>query len=255
MATAAEPPRKDGQPTLWLVGDSTVHNGGKGQTGWGEPLIQMFDPAKVRVINRAIGGRSSRTYMTEGRWDKVVSELQQGDVVLIQFGHNDGGPLVDPADSKAIRDRGTIRSIGEESKDVTTNAGKAEAVHTFGWYLRKYVADARAKGATPVICSWVPHCPKAGETLAADPAPTGYRKLAADVAAAGKVDYIDLYGLVWHRYATLTPEKIKADYFTDIDNTHTSPAGATVNAACVVEGLKKLTDVPTITAALKPETP
>ena len=255
LTNAADPPppRQPGVPTLWLVGDSTVHNGTKGEVGWGEPLAQMFDPARVRVVNRAIGGRSSRTYMNEGRWDAVVAELRKGDVVLIQFGHNDGGPLVDAKDSKAVRDRGSIRGIGEESKDVVRNDGKAETVHTFGWYLRKYVADARAKGATPVICSWVPHCPKAGEAIEADPKPSGYREHAAAVAAAAKCDYIDLYGLVWAQYAKLTPEQVKADYFTPIDNTHTSAAGAKVNAAAVVEGLRKLPDV-AVVGGLRPTT-
>jgi rhamnogalacturonan acetylesterase len=244
------PPAPPGQATIWLVGDSTMHNGTKGEVGWGEPFIQMFDADKVRVVNRAMGGRSSRTFQSEGRWDAVVKQLRKGDVVLIQFGHNDAGALVDPANSRAIRDRGSIRGIGDESQDVTTNAGRKETVHSFGWYLRKYVADARAKGATPVICSWVPHCPKPGDKVEADPAPSSYRQMAAEVAAAEKAYYIDLYALVWHHYVGMTPEQIKATYFTDADNTHTSPAGAKLNASCVVEGLKLLKDMP-IVADLK----
>jgi len=62
-------------PTLYLVGDSTVRNGngdGKEQWGWGEPLVDDFDLAKINLVNRTIGGRSRRTYITEGSWDEVV---------------------------------------------------------------------------------------------------------------------------------------------------------------------------------------
>jgi len=81
-------------PTLFLIGDSTVRNGaGDGankQWGWGEPIVAYFDPAKIAVLNRARGGRSSRTFLTEGLWEQVLSAMKPGDFVLIQFGHNDG---------------------------------------------------------------------------------------------------------------------------------------------------------------------
>ena len=78
-----------GKPTLFIIGDSTVRNSTAGQMGWGDPLVAHFDPAKIEIINRAIGGRSSRTFLTEGRWDAVMAHLKPGDFVLIQFGHND----------------------------------------------------------------------------------------------------------------------------------------------------------------------
>ena len=78
-------------PTIFVVGDSTANNHANGGLGWGDPFINYFDATKVNVLNRARGGRSSRTYMTEGLWDKVVDEMKKGDFVLIQFGHNDGG--------------------------------------------------------------------------------------------------------------------------------------------------------------------
>ena len=71
--------------------------------------------------------------------------------MLIQFGHNDVGSL------NTGRARGSLPGIGEETKDVVMEAtGQTETVHSFGWYLRKYVADAQAKGATPILCSLVP---------------------------------------------------------------------------------------------------
>src|SRR2546430_9614199 len=85
------------RPTLWLVGDSTVRNGsgagGNGQWGWGDRIAKYFDSTKINVINRARGGRSSRSYIAEGLWDAVLHDAKNGDFVIIQMGHNDGGPL------------------------------------------------------------------------------------------------------------------------------------------------------------------
>src|SRR5215471_149784 len=78
------------QPTIWVVGDSTAQNANR--RGWADPFADYFDQSQARTVNRARAGRSSRTFITDGLWDKVKSELQAGDFVLIQFGHNDGGP-------------------------------------------------------------------------------------------------------------------------------------------------------------------
>ncbi len=59
------------RPTLFLIADSTVNNSTRGLQGWGTPLAAFFDTNKIRVENDAIGGRSSRSFFTEGRWDKV----------------------------------------------------------------------------------------------------------------------------------------------------------------------------------------
>src|SRR5206468_2108400 len=83
-------------PTLYIVGDSTVKSDAP-LRGWGQELAQFFNPKKINVVNRAIGGRSSRTFQNEGRWDKVLADLKVGDLVLIQFGHNDVGKYDDPA--------------------------------------------------------------------------------------------------------------------------------------------------------------
>ncbi|MBD0351822.1 MAG: lysophospholipase, partial [Flavisolibacter sp.] len=124
------------KPTLYIIGDSTVRNGdgtgSNGQWGWGSFMADYFDTTKISVRNLAIGGRSSRTFITEGRWDKIVAELKKGDYVLMQFGHNDGGPLDDTA-----RARGTIQGIGDESKEIYNPiTKKQEVVHTYGWYMR-----------------------------------------------------------------------------------------------------------------------
>src|SRR5437867_1938947 len=102
-ADPAEAKKSDRLPTLFVIGDSTVKNGTKGQVGWGDPIADLFDISKIRVLNRALGGRSSRTYLTEGLWDKVLAEVQQGDFVIMQFGHNDGGGLADPRGRASIK--------------------------------------------------------------------------------------------------------------------------------------------------------
>jgi len=239
-ASAAEPARDaERRPTLFIVGDSTVKNGTKGQQGWGDPLIGLFDRERIKVENHAVGGRSSRTFRTEGRWDKVLAAARPGDFVLIQMGHNDAGPLDD-----AARARGTLRGVGDETREIDNPlTGKKEVVHTYGWYLRQYVTEARAKGVTVVILSPVPHRPRrpvAQGDVEANP----YVGWAEEVARAEKVPFVNLNRLVLARYAGTDPADLKAKYFTPADDTHTSPAGAELNAAAVAEGLRGLTDCP-----------
>jgi lysophospholipase L1-like esterase len=221
-------------PTLFLIGDSTVRNGaGDGankQWGWGEPIAAYFDPTKITVLNRARGGRSSRTFVTEGLWDQVLSMVKPGDFVLIQFGHNDGGPIND--DSRA---RGTIKGVGEETEEIDNLLTKKhEVVHSYGWYLRKYVADARAKGATPVICSPIPRKIWKEGRIARDQ----YARWAEGVAKAEKVGFIDLNEIIARQYEAMGAEKVEP-LFAD-EHTHTTLAGAELNAAAVISGLKAL---------------
>lgn len=236
-----EPVADGRRPTLFIVGDSTVKNGTRGQMGWGDPLARYFDRGRINVENHAIGGRSSRTFITEGRWDRILDRAKPGDFVLIQMGHNDGGPLDDKA-----RARGTLRGTGEETKDIDNPiTGKRETVHTYGWYLRKYAADAKAKGMTAVLCSPVPRVPsKRIEPGATLPEPSSYVAWSAEVAKEQGVAFIDLHRIILGRYAGMEPDEIKAKYFTPADNTHTGPAGAELNARAVVEGLRALKDLP-----------
>src|SRR5207253_9313162 len=109
----------------------------RGQQGWGDPIRAFCGRSKITVENHAIGGRSSRTFQPEGRWDRILARAKRSDFVLIQMGHNDGGPLDDPA-----RARGTLRGVGEETQEIDNPiTKKQEVVHTYGWYLRKYLAD------------------------------------------------------------------------------------------------------------------
>lgn len=232
-------PQNPNLPTLFLIGDSTVRNGrgdgANGQWGWGEPLVDLFDPAKINVVNRAVGGLSSRTYLTQGHWDRVVAMLKPGDFVLMQFGHNDAGPLDDQA-----RARGTIRGIGEETREIDNPITKQhEVVHTYGWYLRQFIAGARAKGATPIVCSPIPRKIWTDGKIERS---QDYAVWAAQVAQAERTGFIDLNARIAARYDALGPEKVEP-LFGD-PHTHTSRAGAELNAQVVVEGLKALPDNP-----------
>jgi lysophospholipase L1-like esterase len=144
-------------PTLWIAGDSTAARGrGERQQGWAEPFANYFDLSKINVANRARGGRSSRTFVTEGLWDQLLADLKSGDFVIIQFGHNDGSPVnEDESVPKAARRaRGSLPGLGEETREIDNIISKQhEVVHTFGWYLRKMIADTKAKGATPIVLS------------------------------------------------------------------------------------------------------
>ena len=227
-------------PTLWLIGDSTVKNGTAGLRGWGEEIGAWFDSSKITVQNRALGGRSSRTFLSEGLWEKVATQLKPGDFVLMQFGHNDGGKVSGEL-APGRPARGSLKGTGEESQEADIGTtGKKETVHTYGWYLRKFVRDAKAKGATPIVLSMVPRNDwKEGKVLRVA---NDYGKWAAEVAKSENTPFVDLNGTVAKRYEELGQEKVKALF--PKEHTHTSVEGAQLNAKCVVEGLQGLTNVP-----------
>lgn len=220
------------RPTLFIIGDSTVKNGTKGQRGWGEEMAAPFATGRMAVANHAIGGRSSRTFLTEGRWAKVLSALQPGDFVLIQFGHNDGGALDDKQ-----RARGSIRGTGDESREIDNPiTQKKEVVQSYGWYLRKYVRETKAAGSTPVVCSPVPrNIWREGRVARAT---NDYGKWAAEIARSEQVACLDLNELIARRYEMLGADQVKDLFYGD--HTHTSPEGARLNAGIVMEGLKAL---------------
>ena len=226
-----EAPRDPALPTLFLVGDSTVKSGGQnGAIGWGERIAPFFDTRRINLVNAAIGGRSSRTFFTEGRWEKVLGQMKRGDVAIIQFGHNDGGRIGDPA----MKNRASAPGIGPDTVQDTRPDGSKEQVHSFGWYMARYVADARAKGVTVILASPVPHRDRwQGERDFASFAEWGRQ-----VAASGGALFMDLTMLVSDGYRALGAAQVDT-FFSDA-RTHTNAAGADFNAARVVAGLKAL---------------
>lgn len=223
------------KPVVYLIGDSTVKNGsGKGADGlwgWGDFLYEYLDTTRISIENCARGGRSSRTFITEGLWDKVLSKLKPGDFVILQFGHNDGGAVND-----TLRARGTIRGTGEETETIDNLiTGKHEVVHTYGWYIRKYIRDIKSKGSTPIVCSLVARNVWEGDKV--ERTTNTYTKWAEEVATSEDAFFIDLNHLVATRYEALGQEAVTSGFFPK-DHTHTNEAGARVNASLVAEALK-----------------
>ncbi len=222
------------KPVLYIIGDSTVKNGdgsGKnGQWGWGTVIDVHFDNSKIDVQNHAIGGRSSRTFISDGRWDKILQTLTKGDYVIMQFGHNDSSPLDDTA-----RARGTIKGIGNDSTEIYNPIRKMkEMVHSYGWYLRKFVNEAKAKGAIPVICSPIPRDNrKDGKINRSE-----YGVWAKQVAEQTGAYFIDLQDRIALEYEKMDTAKVNS--FFPADKTHTNKEGAILNAQQVVLGLKEL---------------
>jgi lysophospholipase L1-like esterase len=218
-------------PTFHIVGDSTVRSGGgNGNWGWGERIAPFFDTNKINVINHAIAGRSARTFFTEGRWQKTVETLKPGDFVIIQFGTNDGGKVGDPAN----KNRADLAGIGDETVEDTKPDGTKELVHTFGWYMAKFAADAQAKGATAILVSSIPHKDhwENGRDFA------NFAQWDAEVAKAHGALFFDLTMIITDAYKKVGAEKV-ATFFSDV-RTHTNDSGAQFNAACVIAGLKSL---------------
>lgn len=232
-----EAPRDPRLPSLVLIGDSTVRSGGQnGAFGWGERLGAFFDTNKLNIVNNAIGGRSSRTFFTEGRWASVLEQLKAGDWLLIQFGHNDGARIGDPAG----KNRGSVPGIGPEAVEDTRPDGTKEMVQSFGWYLSRYITDAKARGANVVVLSPIPHKDRWKPDQPRDF--DNYAAWGEQVARAHGAQFIDLTMLVTDAYRAAGADKVDG-FFSDA-RTHTNDAGARFNAAQVVEGLKRLPQQP-----------
>jgi lysophospholipase L1-like esterase len=227
-------------PSLFLIGDSTVRNGrGRGdggQWGWGDQIAVFFDTSKINVVNRALGGTTSRTYYRDF-WPRTLALIKPGDFVLMQFGTN-GGPIND-----AARARGELHGIGDESQDITNIVTKKfETVHTFGWYELKMIAEARAKGATPMICSLIPRNTWHDGRTARSGADSA-AAWAAGAARAANAPFVDLNEIIARQYDSLGQKKVD-ELFVAHAGPHTSLAGAQTNALCVVSGLKALKNNP-----------
>jgi pectinesterase len=118
--------------TIFIIGDSTAAkkdlSTSSPERGWGMALQCFFDDTFIRVDNHAVNGRSSKSFIDEGRWQKVLDKIQPGDYVIIQFGHNDEKP----------------------KPDRHTDPGS-----TFDYNLAKFVRETREKGGIPVLMNAV----------------------------------------------------------------------------------------------------
>ena len=240
VAAAPASPLNTKLPTLFIAGDSTAAPGNGRIQGWGVPFASYFNPAKINISNHARAGRSSRTYITEGLWDRLLADVKPGDTVLIQFGHNDVGAINDEP-PPPLRARGSLPGIGTETKEIdNVLTKKHEVVLTFGAYLRKYIADTKAKGATPIVLSLTTR-----DEWQDGKVERGFghsREWSGEVAKAEGVAFIDLTAMIADRYEQLGQEKTKELF--PADSTHVGPAGADLNASLVVTGLNGLPENP-----------
>ncbi len=240
VATAAaqdQAPSTISHPALFLVGDSIMATGSPtgdvGPRGWGSEIIPLFDSAKIHVYNEGHGGRSSRSYIAEGLWKKILDQLQPGDFVIVGFGHNDS------ANSRNYPDRISVKGSGDETQEIDSPSGEKETIHTYGWYLRQYAADAKAKGVTLIILSPPPRNDWADGKIKRGF--DGYGQWAAAAAHTSGVLFIDLNSLSADQFDALGQEAA-AKYFAD--HQHTTKLGVKLNAQSVVTGIQQLKDCP-----------
>ena len=173
----------------------------------------------------------------------MLAQLKAGDLLLIQFGHNDGARIGDPAG----KNRGSVPGIGAETVEDTRPDGGKEQVHSYGWYLSRYIQDAQAKGAKVVVLSPVPHKDRwqADQPRDFD----DYAAWGAQVARAQGADFVDLTLRVAEAYREVGAARVDS-FFADA-RTHTNEAGAIFNATQVVQALKGLPGQP-VASFLKP---
>jgi lysophospholipase L1-like esterase len=246
-----QPTTNPNLPTLWLIGDSTVRNGrdtgNNGQWGWGNPIRHFFDETRLNVTNKAMGGTSSRTFYRD-LWPEILGQMKEGDFLIMQFGHNDAGPLDD--DKRA---RGTIRGNGDETREIDNPiTKKREVVHSYGWYLRQFVAEAKAKGVKQVIvCSPIPRNSWKDGKVNRN---TSYSPAAKAAAEQAGVFFIDLNELVAQKYDSEGEQQVTDTYFPEKEVVHPDWAGAVLNAQCVVDGIRSFKDCE-LSSLLKPKPP
>ena len=220
------------KPTLYIIGDSTVRNTNRPQCGWGEMISVFFDTSKISISNQAMAGRSTRTFIKEKRWERVLSTLKPGDYVIMQFGHNEGSK----PDTSRAGYRGVLRGTGDETIDLLWKDSTVETIHTYGWYLKKFVNNTKAKGAIPIICSMIPRNQFVeGKVKRAD---QDFGKWAKEVADSNGAYFIDLNRMVADIYDARGPEEVKKFFYGD--HTHTNEIGASLNAGTVVQGIRIL---------------
>ena len=236
---------KPGLPTLIMAGDSTATTGSDAwHRGWFAPMIDYFDTDKINLVNRARGGRSFRSFLREGLWDELVANLKPGDIVLIQFGHNDGGDVQSPMG------RADLPGMGEETEDVERKQPDGttftERVHTFGWYARKYVRDVKAKGAIPVLLSVTPYGVFNQEGNIGRPTNNG--RLGNNmfiwirqIAQEEKVPWLDAGGAIADSFQRLGRDGIRP--FFQADPLHTTTFGATNNCEALIGAIKAMPEL------------
>ncbi|MFI0990320.1 rhamnogalacturonan acetylesterase [Streptomyces exfoliatus] len=214
----ASPARSQGHPsmrTLFIAGDSTAaqkYADAAPETGWGMAL-PFFLHRDVRVSNHAVNGRSTKSFLDEGRLDAILAAIRPGDLLLVQFGHND-----------------------QKTADPTRYT---EPWSTYQDNLRVFVEGARSRGALPVLATSVERRKFAADGTALR-THGAYPAAMREVAHASDVPLLDIEALSLDLWQGLGPETTKT-YFnwtaTEQDNTHFNPPGAIAVARLVTAEL------------------
>ncbi len=227
--------RKPGKPVVFITGDSTVKNTDKDDDsmwGWGSVAATVLDTTKITIANCAMAGRSTRTFLNEGRWEKVYNSIQPGDYVTIQFGHNDIGDI----DKKKMR--GVIACTADTCHTYCMEGSKMyETVYSFGWYLKKFIQDVREKGGTPILVSLTPrNIWKDGKVERRNDT---YGKWYREVAEETGCEFIDVHNITadYLDKKYKSAEKPQKEFYKK-DHTHTGKRGALQNAKSFAQGLK-----------------
>ena len=226
LACAINIPAQKLPITIFLAGDSTMAEKAENkrpETGWGEKLQQHFDQKKVKIDNRAQNGRSTKSFVDEGRWKKIVDALQAGDYVFIEFGHND-----------------------EKSEDPKRYAAPNTDYRN---NLIKFVTEVRAKDAVPVLLTPVMRR-KFDQNGNFVDTHGEYPSAVRLVAAEMKVPLIDMHRLsetIIKNYGAENSRKLflqlkegeSANYPKGVeDNTHFNSFGAEEMAKAAVKEIK-----------------
>ncbi|TLM79865.1 rhamnogalacturonan acetylesterase [Microbulbifer harenosus] len=214
----------DSETTVFMAGDSTMaikEIKDYPETGWGVPFAVFFEDS-VKVDNRAMNGRSTRTFIEEGRWAGIMDELKAGDYVIIQFGHND--------ESESKKDRYTT----PEQYKIN---------------LSRFINDVRKAKAEPILMSPITRRYFEGEHKIKHTHP--YAPLVREVAAEEKVEFIDME-VVTREYFQAMGDRDSALRFMHIapdlhpnypvgvrDDTHLNNLGAREVAQLVLAELRK----------------
>jgi rhamnogalacturonan acetylesterase len=250
-ALAAVPAPANDKPTIFVCGDSTAKNSGRGKNGspvagWGTPIAGFFDSEKVTVSNVGHAGTSSRTYYS-GDWPNVLPKIKAGDLVLLVFGINDGT---------------TLGGIGDETRPAQGGRG-GPVEHTYGWYMGKMATDAREKGARVYFLTvttrniWTNPVVRYTDGTPNGPLPADYdpkldriergtgggrfTEWQKQVGQKLHVPVFDLTNYCADLYEKMGREEVNKLYS---DHNHTYVAGAEVVASAIVAGMKGFKDSP-----------
>lgn len=236
--------RKGNNPVLFLVGNSTMRtgtrgDGNNGQWGWGYYAHEYYDADKITVENLALGGTSPRTFYRE-LWAPIAAAIRPGDYVFLELGHNDNEPKNQVRERASYKPDGVL-SIAEDSiVRINKRTNKMDTIYTFGGYTRRFINEVRAKGGIPVLFTLTPR-----NAYEAD-GKTIQRKLSdftPAIFAIGKemcVPVIDLNDISAKKLEKYGPWK--TDYHFFLDKIHSSAFGAMMNARSAAEGIAASND-------------